>query len=56
MFKVGDKIRVLIGVYIHKYGTVDVIADNAPKSVGVKVSAEGALMTTWFRPKEIEKA
>ena len=55
-FKVGDKIRVLVGDYVGKHGEVTAIAENAPKSIGTRLyGAEKVLMTTWFRPKEAEK-
>ena len=54
--KVGDRIRVLVGVYTGKEGRVDSLSD-APKSIGVHVfgGEKTTLPLTWFRPEEIEK-
>ncbi len=54
--KVGDRIRVLVGVYTGKEGRVDSVS-SAPKSIGVYVfgSKETTLPLTWFRPEEVEK-
>lgn len=55
-FEEKDRIRVLVGVYQGKEGKVIVLALDAPKSVGVTIyGAEKALVTTWFKPEEIEK-
>ena len=55
-FKVGDNFRVLVGVYVGKHGVVTAIAENAAKSIGTRIyGGEKVLMTTWFRPEEIEK-
>lgn len=55
-FEEKDQIRVLVGVYQGKEGKVTVLAPDVPKSVGVTIcGAEKALVTTWFKPEEIEK-
>lgn len=55
-FKVGDNFRVLVGVYVGKHGVVTAIAEKAAKSVGTRLyGGEKMLMTTWFKPEEIEK-
>lgn len=56
--KIGDRIRVLVGVYTGKEGRVKSLSD-APKRVGVHVfgglQKDMILPLTWFRPEEIEK-
>lgn len=55
-FKVDDPIGVLVGVYKDKKGRVTCLAPDALKSVGVTIyGADKALVTTWFKPEEIEK-
>jgi len=55
--EVGDRIRVLVGIYTGKEGRVDSVS-SAPKSIGVYVFGglpkEMVLPLTWFRPEEIE--
>ena len=53
--EVGDRIRVLVGVYTGKEGRVDSLSD-APKCIGVYVfgSKEMTLPLTWFKADEIE--
>lgn len=55
--EVGDRIRVLVGVYTGREGRVLNLALLAPKSIGVHifVGKEATLPLTWFRPEEIEK-
>lgn len=52
--KIGDRIKIVVGVYTGSRGVVEVLAENAPKSIGVRVFKDGAIMTTWFCPNEIE--
>ena len=54
--EVGDRVRVLVGVYAGKEGRVDSISD-APKCIGVYVfgSNKMTLPLTWFKPEQIEK-
>lgn len=55
-FEEKDRIRVLVGVYQGKEGRVTCLAPDAPKSVGVTIyGADKSLVTTWFKPEEIEK-
>lgn len=56
MFKIKDKIKVLVGVYKDSVGTVEAIAPDAKKNIGVNVkSKDSKLPLTWFKPNEIEK-
>jgi hypothetical protein len=52
--KIGDRIRVLVGVYTGSEGVVEIFAEGVEKPIGIKVFKDGSLMTTWFRPSEIE--
>ena len=60
MFKVGDKVKVLIGKHINKHGTVNEVADpDLPYvlyPICVKIFNCYPVVLRWFHVKEIEKA
>ena len=51
--KLGDKVKVLVGVYAGKIGTIKSIS-KAPINIGVSGLA-GAQMLVWFTEAEIDK-
>lgn len=59
MLEEGSRIKVLVGGYRGRSGTVEVLAEDSPKKFGVKVDPEKGdkmlMPLVWFKPVEIER-
>lgn len=61
VFQIGDKVKILKGVYRDRIGYVSVLAgDDVPKRIGLRITKSpdesiAPYAPTWFEPDAIEK-
>lgn len=56
-FKIKDKVKPLAGIFVGRTGSIEAIAENAPKCIGVRFpleKGEGFNLLTWYEPDTLE--